>query len=148
MRMRRKFLVWWHTPIARGWAMTSFLILAIGLALAVDGIHDQDVAGRKAGIEARTTIVNSGRAISVSGCNRDFRFGTTVRGVLQASRAQTQRALDRGDITPARAERAMKFYSDQLANLQLPDCRDALKILTDDPDQPLVIPKPLYPPEE
>lgn len=119
-------------------AVAGFLILALGLGIGTSANNHTNAA-------SRVQIVKSGQAVAVSGCNRDFRFASGLRGVLYASRDFQAGALKRGDISRDRYKLAVRFYKTQLQALPLPDCRVAKEILTDDPNAKIVVPQPLYP---
>lgn len=95
--------------------------------------------------DAREAIVQSGRAVSVDGCNRDFQTINALRGILTAAQSERARALKRGEISPQQFQRAQEFYHQQLANLQLPDCEQSREILTDEKDRAPLVPQPLRP---
>jgi hypothetical protein len=119
-------------------AVVAFLILLTGLGWSL-------YAQGKDSSEGRTAIVQSGRAISVDGCNRDFRTIGKVRDVFMRSALFLRAQYDRGDITLAAYERGVAYYSQQLATFPLPDCRAALTIVTDDPNATVRVPVPLHP---
>jgi hypothetical protein len=131
----------------RNQALVGFLILAGGVGAAF-AVSAQDQAARhELAKDQRHAIVQSGHAVSVAGCNRDYLTIGRLRNVLLASQAFQTAALKRGDITQAQFDRARTFYSAQLAGLPLPDCRDALAVLTDNPKARIVIPTPLHLPD-
>jgi hypothetical protein len=98
--------------------------------------------------DARNAIVDSGKVVSVAGCNRDYRSISALRGVLTTADRLQARAIKQGDIrvTPKQRATAHKFYTDQLNNIKLPDCRAAESILTSETGDVPPAPKPLYPP--
>ena len=118
-------------------ALSGFIILLLGLALTVTVMQNYDKDSRKA-------IVDSGRAVSVAGCNRDFESISRDRTLLARGRANLAKQHDHGEITDAAFARGDKFYEDELRNYQLPDCREALNLLTDNPDEPIYVPEPRY----
>lgn len=97
--------------------------------------------------QSRDAIVRSGKAVSISGCNRDFRSTQALRGVLKTADQLQARAIKTGEITisPKQRQIAHKFYSQQLRNLPLPDCKAAGEVLTNDPDAKPLVPRPLAP---
>lgn len=117
-------------------ALTGFLILLLGIGVVTKLDSDRGAAAREA-------IVDSGRAVAVLGCNRDFRTQQQVRGVLEASITRSQRRLEAGEITPNEHARQEEFLRAQLAQLPLPDCR--LATITDDPNEEVMVPEPLHP---
>jgi hypothetical protein len=135
--MTKKFSTWFHAPIVRGWALLGFVVLTFGILGAITASSNQAK-------DSRNAVVQSGRAVSVAGCNRDFINARSVRGVLIAAQAQTRLNEKRGIITASQAADAQAFYDEQLARLTLPDCRKAMKIVTGDPNKTTKIPTPLY----
>lgn len=117
-------------------ALIGFLILLAGVGVVGKMDSDRTEAARRA-------IVDSGRAVAVMGCNRDFRTQQQVRGVLSASVSRSQRRLEDGEITPNEHARQVEFLRKQLEMLRLPDCR--LAHITDDPNADVRAPDPLYP---
>lgn len=119
-------------------AIIGFLILlASNLYVWIDSNNDSS--------KQREAIVESGKVVSVAGCNRDFNTITALRGVLTNARSFQDAALKRGDITQAQYGRAQVYYDEQLKALKLPDCRDAEAILTSEKGEVPPAPKPLYP---
>ena len=94
---------------------------------------------------ARQAIVDSGDAVSVSGCNRDFTTIMTLRGVLSASQEARKTLYERGALGKDEYETGKQFFTKQLILLELPDCRDSLHVLTDDPNAEIVVPTPRFP---
>lgn len=94
--------------------------------------------------QGRTAIVQSGRAVAVDGCNRDFKATERFRNLLLRGQAAQKRARADGDITQRQYELGREFYKRELRRTPLPDCRDALRILTDDPNVEVRVPPPLY----
>jgi hypothetical protein len=119
-------------------ALVGFLILLVGIAAAF--YTNSQTAG-----ESRRAIVDTGRIVSVSGCNRDYEDRVAVRKVLEASKNFTKNAYERLNLTPEELEIRLEFYDDQLADLPLPDCRKASKVVSDDPTKVPAMPEPLYP---
>lgn len=122
-------------------AILGFLILLFGI-----GYNFVDY--REASNDSRAAIVQSGKTVAVDGCNRDFNSISALRGLLTSAQAAQAEAVKRGDIpkpTPERQKLADDFYADQLKKIELPDCREAEKVLTDDPDIAPEIPEPRYP---
>lgn len=122
---------------ARG-ALVGFLILL------ASNIYVWSFSNRN-NSDSRSAIVQSGKVVSVAGCNRDFNTITALRGVLTNARAFQDAALKRGDITREQFDRAQDYYDQQLSALKLPDCRKAERILTSDTGDVPPAPVPLYP---
>jgi hypothetical protein len=140
-----KLKTWFYAPIARGWALLAFLILTIGIAFAVNSVYQNSIADKKEILAARAAIVQSGRSVTVVGCNRDFKTITALRTVLQASQEVQRASFERGEITRQRFEEASTFNKEQILNLILPDCREAITAVTSNPDATVGIPEPLHP---
>jgi hypothetical protein len=119
-------------------AATGFVILLLGLVLCVYVVQNYDAAARRA-------IVDSGRAISVSSCNRDFDSISKDRNLLQRGRENIQQQYAAKDITETAYRRSIAFYDRELREYRLPDCREALDVVTDNPNAPIFIPRPRYP---
>lgn len=124
----------------RNRALAGFIVLILGIGYVQ---HSQ----ASNATTARNAIVKSGRVVSVTGCNRDFRTQTALRGVLQASESFSKQAAKNGTITQADLAERVKFYETQINNLELPDCRAAQAILTDDPRTIGDVPPALHPPD-
>lgn len=126
--------------VLRNWVIggtIAFVLILIGLIVAfhVDAQHNE---------ESRKAIVNSGRAVSVAGCNRDYDSIQKLRGIIIASRPQLKTYYEEGSLTRAQYLRALDNIQKQLKDYPLPDCRRSLKVLTDDEDATVVIPEPKY----
>lgn len=119
-------------------ATVAFGLLFAGVSFSIYAQSHDSEAGR-------TQIVNSGRAVSVDGCNRDFGTIGGLRSILISSRDFQDSALKRGDISRTQHDRALEFYEHNLRSIPLPDCRKAEEILTDDPNARVTIPVPLHP---
>jgi hypothetical protein len=119
-------------------ALVGFLTLLFGLLAAIW------IGGNQAD-SARKAIVDTGRIVSVSGCNRDYEDRVAVRKVLIASKDFTKNAFERLNLTPEELQLRLDFYDDQLADLPLPDCRQARNVVSDDPTKVPAFPEPLYP---
>jgi hypothetical protein len=132
-----------HTAVnrVRKSAVIGFLILLLGIGF---NIWDN----KQQGEHSRHAIVNSGRVVSVAGCNRDFHTITATRGVLIAAKKNVRAQEKAGRFTKDQADDAVTFYNTQLGKLTLPDCRLARTIVTDDPDKLRPIPTPLYVPKK
>lgn len=117
----------------------------VGYVILFGGILAMYHNGQNTSNAEREAIVESGQVVSVAGCNRDFHTIETLRGILMSGKRIQEKQAAEGEITPEALERANAYYDTQLARLVLPDCREAEKILTDDPDAEIAVPKPLYP---
>jgi hypothetical protein len=130
-------------------ALVGFIILLIGIGVVYNvGQHhtaEQRKEVRNQATAQARAVAQSGRAVAVEGCNRDFNTMSALRASYSSAQALTEAAGKRGEITPRQLETARKFYSDQLAKLTLPDCRLAARILTTNPKTPVQVPTPLYP---
>ena len=121
-------------------SLVGFLVLLVGVALA---IHGNSVTNQN----ARVAIVKSGKALAVDGCNRDFQAIGRQRGLLLRAQAASEKEFQKGHMTVQQHALAVKFYSEELSHIPLPDCRKARNILTDDPNAPIRVPTPLHPPD-
>jgi hypothetical protein len=129
----------------RNQALIGYLILLFGLLFVWQTFQHDQGERRKVAQAQRETIVRSGRAISVDGCNRDFRSTLKLRAVFIAAKQQTKAQHDQGAISDARYARTVKFYNDQLKEIVLPDCRKAREVVSQDPNRVVNIPRPLHP---
>lgn len=119
-------------------ALTGYLIF-------FGGIMGERYISSSESNAARETIVRSGTAVAVTACNERFKDRRQLREVLIIARRETRKSED---ISPDRRKAAEAFYTERLAALPLPDCRDSLTVLSDDPDAEVHIPKPLYLPDK
>lgn len=119
-------------------AIVGFLVLAFGFGYA---LHENSVTSN----EGREAVVNSGKAVSVAGCNRDFRATERARGLLIRAQDATTRQHEAGKIPDDQFKEAQDFYAKELSKNPLPDCRKVEVALTDDPNAPISIPPALYP---
>jgi hypothetical protein len=126
-------------------ALIGYLILVAGVVVAFAQNHSESNARRVQGVSARHAVVQSGRAVAVEGCNRDFESTKSLRGVLVASQAASAQSFKRGEITKQRYEQSQAFFKTQLEKLPLPDCRKVLRVVTDDPNKTTRIPVPSHP---
>lgn len=129
------------TKALRKWRRGA--VLAVVLMLASNGYALYSTASDS--VTGRKAIVQSGRYISVDGCNRDFVSLTKLRGVLQQARFVVTTNYKRGLYPKSQYKQSLQFYDSQLAELTLPDCRDARRVVTDDPRKIGPIPTPRYP---
>lgn len=131
-------------------AVLGFMILLVGIGVSLY-VNNHDAAN------ARKATVNSGRAVAVDGCNRDFRDKDDFRGLLlrlkvanDSSFRTNKVAFKAGKITPQAYaslvrghDAAVKFYTDSLNDQKYPNCGKARSIVTDDPSKTVVVPYPL-----
>lgn len=129
-----------HTWLKSQWwlGLVAWIFLAgiIGYALYIDDKHSS---------QSRDAIVTSGRAVSVSGCNRDYDTIDALRDQLENSLERIDLLVQDGTYTPRQAEIARKSTKDVLANYTLPDCRVAATVVTSDPNKDTYVPDPRYP---
>lgn len=124
----------------RNAATVGFVILLAGnIGGWITNTHDAD--------QSRHAVVQSGRVVSVSGCNRDYVTVNRLRNVLLNAKTFQAAALKRGDISAEAFTRTQAYYDAQLAGLPQVDCRSSATILTDDPADLPPVPQPLYPPK-
>jgi len=122
-------------------ALVGYLILTFGvLAMYLNGQH---VGGAE-----RDAIVQSGRVVSVDGCNRDFGDAERFLALLQRLKRANEASFKAGNITPQAHDAAIQFYNKEIARAErsVPDCRKAAKVVTSDPDADLKKIVPLYDP--
>lgn len=122
-------------------ARIAFVIILAGVGFSLwDQGHQSDAS--------RAAIVQSGRVVSVDGCNRDFHSISKLRTLLVAASNELERQYRHDAIpglTRAQYIRARKFYRDQLEGIPLPDCRHAKTVVTSNPNAHTRVPVPLYP---
>jgi hypothetical protein len=101
--------------------------------------------------EQRDDLRESGVAVAVEGCNRDFRGTEKIRSLLirlQKNGIERYRQTEKaGPVTPEVTQQfneAQDFYKDQLQEITLPDCRKTAAAFNVNPDR-LEDPVPLYP---
>lgn len=121
----------------RAAALVGFMILLVGLAVALSQIGRSSDASRR-------TVVESGRAVAVEGCNRDYVDRRDFRALLGRLKASSKTSYESGRITRAQYEVAVSFYDGQLKRFKLPDCRLSEKLLTDNPDAKIPMITPFY----
>lgn len=119
-------------------ATIGYLILFMGILMMY--LNGQSTSQRE-----REAIVESGRVVSVDGCNRDYETIATLRDEIEASKDRTLKLVKEGTLTEAQAMRSINETDDFLERYVLPDCRKAEEVLTSDPDQVNRVPKPKYP---
>lgn len=121
-------------------AASGYVVLLVGLIIAFGAnanTSEQSEANQR---EARVAIVDSGRAVAVDGCNRDFRNTDKFRGLLVRLKVAT--TLNAAQ-PPAQRKAAISFYNTTIADQKYPNCSAARSIITDDPTKPIVVPRPL-----
>jgi hypothetical protein len=129
----------------RNQALIGYFILLVGIIITF-GLQRHETSVRRADANAqRQSIVRSGSAVAVSGCNRDFLTITSLRRVLIDSGEVSKRAHARGLVSDQQYRSTQRFYQRQLHRLKLPDCRKAEHLITSNPERPLVVPVPLFP---
>lgn len=130
-------------------ALLGFLILFVGLVVVrhEDANRAKEATAARIAVadSQRKAIVQSGTVVAVGGCNERFKDRQEVRAVLEASKAESLKAYNAGDITKERLRRSLAFYDQRLDGLPLPDCRQSQNILTTDINAVPPVPKPLYP---
>lgn len=106
-------------------ATAGFLILFIGTMVSLWVSYDVSQ-------DSRDRIINTGNAVVVDGCNRDFADRQGLRKLLIAGRTLVESQRKKGAIPDDQAAIGHKFYNDQLRALKLPDCRKATDAITDE----------------
>lgn len=134
-RAVRKSLRSYATPV-----ILTYLALIVGLVIAFHVNAVTAKQGRQYRDKQQTALVDSGRAVSVDGCNRDFRSRDDLRGILIRLRAAT--TLNKTQ-TPDQKAAALSFYDKTLAQQTYPNCGAARNIITSDPNAPIVVPRAL-----
>ena len=135
----------------RAWARRAsvgFLILALGVAGAIYTENQHYNAQQRADTIARAAIVDSGRAATTISCNRDFRTTNRLRAIIADQRPRIAEYVAEGTLTEAQAERAYDDIDKNLKRTPQPDCRKALNSITQDPNDRIIVPEPLYPKPE
>lgn len=129
----------------RNRAAAAFAVLALSVlgAFYVDTQHNE--AQHQANRDARAAIVDSGRATVTVGCNRDFRQTAKFREFVARSSGQIDQYVAEGTLTPEQGKRAKKENRRFLSEIKLPDCRAAQDSLTQNPNEKITVPDPLYP---
>ena len=115
-------------------ALAGFLVLAIGIGIAL--FETQHQADR-----SRAAVVASGKTVAIEGCNRDYERDVKFRFLLQRLKDS---ARANKTATAEQKATAVAFYDAQLKRFVLPDCRKSESLLTDDPDQKLPDIAPFY----
>jgi len=119
----------------------------LGFALLLIGIGAVFYLNQKDDADARTAIVDSGRAVSVSGCNRDYEDRVKFVELLLRGKAAVLMAHKTGQQTEAQRDRGLEFYDRQLKDYTLIDCRKSEDVVSDDPDAVADAPAPYWPGE-
>lgn len=120
----------------------------VGYVVLIAGVFLMYENGQSVSANERSAVVNSGRVVSVEGCNRDYRSAEAFVNLLERLRDSTISQHKQHKIDDARYRAGLEFYSAEIARAKgrLPDCREAETTLTADPDADLRNLKPLYPP--
>lgn len=111
MTIRQRFIQWYTASMYRGNALLAFLVLTLAMGYVIASIQTT----------ANDYRENLARAV-VTGCNRDFKTTTALKGILVASREST-----RAQSTDTKRSEA--FYKEQIEKLILPDCRIVAKLV-------------------
>lgn len=119
-------------------ALVGYLVLFVG----VFGMYwnGQHVSGTE-----RQAVVDSGRVVAIAGCNRSFKANQGFRALFTRLIRVTEAQAKRGEISQYQAQQSLRFYRAERAKIKLPDCRQAGRILTDDPEADIRHIPPLYP---
>lgn len=126
----------------RNRAVQGFVILVLGL-MTLTYFQAKETADARAARDAQQkALVQSGRAVAVDGCNRDFVTAQGFRATISRLKEATQM---RADQNQAATKQAVQFYDSVLAISPLPDCRDALTVITSNPAAPVRVVDPYYP---
>jgi hypothetical protein len=120
----------------------------IGYVILFLGVLGMYFNGQSVSKKERGAVVDSGRIVSVDGCNRDYNTIQTLRDEISKSKKRTQQLVKEGTLTQAQADRAIEQTNDLLERYQLPDCRKAETVLTDNPEDVSKQPVPRFPPSE
>lgn len=116
----------------------AYVILTVGLVLSLF------VASRE-GAKAQEAVVDSGRAVAVEGCNRDFEDRLRFRSLLRRLKSASESAGRLNGSSQERIDRAVAFYDAELKRFTLPDCRKSANLLTSDPEDSIPNIAPYYP---
>jgi hypothetical protein len=117
----------------------------LGYVILLVGVFGMYWNGQSLSQRERNAIVESGKVVSVDGCNRDYETITALRAILTAANDDRRRAYRLGRLTPEEYADAKVYFDRQLKTLVLPDCRIAERVLTANPDAPRELPSPKYP---
>lgn len=98
--------------------------------------------------ETRQAVVDSGQAVAIESCNRDYNQTFELRRLIDKSYAQIEQALKDDRISPEAAAQQRANLAEALDRLVLPDCREVRGALTSDPDADIEVPVPLHPPDK
>jgi len=130
-------------------ASVGFVILFLGLGVSgyIERDHNADqrnqIAAQAHASDQR--IVQSGDAVAVGGCNRDYETIDALRDQLEVQLLRIDSLVADGTYTQRQGEVAKDSSNDFLKKYTLPDCREAAKVLTFKPGEPINIPTPRYP---
>lgn len=124
----------------RNRALQGFVLLVVGL-ICLTWFQSHETSQRRAlAAGQRDAIVKSGRAVALTGCNRDFKTAQAFQATIEAVREAAKRRPD--SIERANA---LHFWDEVLRISPLPDCRMAENVVTQDPHRPIVRIDPFYP---
>jgi hypothetical protein len=118
-------------------AVVAFAVLVFGNGFAVSALND-----------ARQAVVKSGAVVAVEGCNRDFDTIGVLRAQIVKSKETLKQYLNEGTLTKHQYERAVAETESLLEDYVQPDCRQAQKVITDDPSFSHGAPTPKFVPEK
>lgn len=96
----------------------------------------------------REAVVDSGQAVAIESCNRDYNQTFELRSLIERSLAQIETAEKAGRFTSEEATQQRQNLKRALRRLKLPDCREVRGALTSDPNADIQIPVPLHPPDK
>lgn len=115
----------------------GYIILFLGVlgAYWVDYGHNRD---------AREAIVASGNAVAVEGCNRDFDNAKARIESARLSLEQLEANRRRGIVEDEDYRRTKRAYMRLIASIKVPDCRDVVNVITDEPTAYDGTPAPKY----
>ena len=116
----------------------AYIVLTVGLMVSLFiASHER--------AKAQDAVVESGRAVAVEGCNRDFEDRMRFRSLLKRLRAASEQAAKEGRTTEEQRQQAVAFYDQELKRFGLPDCRKSQDLLTSNPDKSIPDIAPYYP---
>lgn len=130
-------------------AVVGFVLLlaGIGAALAVESEHNAAQRDQiiRQGKEAEQSIIRSGDAVAVSGCNRDYNTIDSLRDELERSLLRIDSLEADGTYSKHQADVSREATKDILKKYTLPDCRRADDVLTAKPGKTVLVPTARYP---
>lgn len=120
---------------------------AVGYLILFVGVMGMYWNGQHVSNAEREAVVQSGSAVVVDSCNRDYIATGRLRGIIIRIRNVIEAQDEAGKGDPEENQFAVDFYNNELKKIPLPDCRDTADALTADPDKVLKVPKPLHGPD-